>query len=141
MWYPALKEGHLTKAARLATCLEKPRDLINRWIVSRHEELALTEPAVDEHEAGSIDPCPEAEPPARLLQLQKLRKPRPPEPIRSYDCQQNPRGRAELLQNRRNPRIGRKSIRLPPIPWLEKKFRPKSIGIAERRKRRQATVR
>ena len=48
--------------------LEKPRDLINRWIVSRHEELALTEPdAVDEHEAGSIDPCPEAEPPARLL--------------------------------------------------------------------------
>ena len=67
-WYSALEERRLTKAACLATCLEKPRDLINRWIVSRHEELALTEPdAVDEHEAGSIDPCPEAEPPARLL--------------------------------------------------------------------------
>ena len=64
-WYPALEEGRLTKAACLATCLEKPLDLINRWIVSRYEELALTEPdAVDEHEAGSIDPCPEAEPPS-----------------------------------------------------------------------------
>ena len=62
-WYPALKEGRLTKAACLATCLEKPRDLKNRWIVTRHEELALTEPdAVDEHEAGTKDPCPEAEP-------------------------------------------------------------------------------
>ena len=67
-WYPALKEGRLTKATWLATCLEKPRDLINRWIVTRHEELALTDPdAVDEHEAGTIDPWPEAEPPARLL--------------------------------------------------------------------------
>ena len=67
-WYPALEGGRLTIAACLATCLEKPRDLINRWIVSRHEELALTDPdAVDEHEAGSTVPCPEAEPPDRLL--------------------------------------------------------------------------
>ena len=66
--YPALEEGRLTKAACSATCLEKPRDLINRWIVSRHEEPALTDPdAVDEHEAGSTEPCPEAEPPNRLL--------------------------------------------------------------------------
>ena len=67
-WYPALEEGRLTKAACLATCLEKPCDLINRWIVSRHEEPALTDPdAVDEHEAGSTEPCLEAEPPDRLL--------------------------------------------------------------------------
>ena len=66
--YPALKEGHRNKAACLATCLEKPCDLIIRWIVTRHEELALTETdAVDEHEAGTKDPCPESEPPARLL--------------------------------------------------------------------------
>ena len=67
-WYPALERGRLTIAACLVTCLEKPRNLINRWIVSRHEELALTDPdAVDEHEAGSTDPCPEAEPPDCLL--------------------------------------------------------------------------
>ena len=67
--YPAREEGRLAIAACLATCLEKPRDLINRWIVSRHEELALTDPdAIDEHEAGSTDPCPEAKPPDRPLQ-------------------------------------------------------------------------
>ena len=50
----------------MATCLEKPHDFTNCWIVSRHEELALTDPDVaDVHEAGSIDPCPEAEPLAR----------------------------------------------------------------------------
>ena len=44
------------------------RDLINRWIVSRYEELALIDlDAVNEPEAGSTDPCPEAEPPNRLL--------------------------------------------------------------------------
>ena len=68
-WYPAREEGRLAIDACLATCLEKLRDLINRWIVSRHEELALTDPdAVDEHEAGSTDPCPEAKPPDRPLQ-------------------------------------------------------------------------
>ena len=67
-WYPALEEGRLTKTACLATCLEKRCELINRWIVSRHEKPALTDPdAVDEHEAGSTEPCPEAEPPDRLL--------------------------------------------------------------------------
>ena len=61
-WYPTREEGRLAIAACLATCLEKPRDLTNRWIVSRHEKLALTDPdAVDAHEAGSTDPCPEAE--------------------------------------------------------------------------------
>ena len=64
-------------------------------------------------------------------QNQKLRKPRtlgPPEDERSF------------LQNRRKQRIGRKSIRLPPIPRLEKNLCPKSVGIVEKRKIRQATV-
>ena len=65
--------------------------------------------------------------------LQKLRKPRPLGPIRSYDCQQDPRGRAELFQNRRNQRIGRKGICLPPIPRLEKSICPQSIGIVRLR--------
>ena len=50
----------------MATCLEKPHDFTNRWIVSRHEELALTDPDVaDVREVGSKDPGPEAEPPDR----------------------------------------------------------------------------
>ena len=37
-------------------------------VCPRHEELALTDPDnVNEHEAGSKDPCPEAKPPDRLL--------------------------------------------------------------------------
>ena len=67
-WYPVLGGGRLTIASCLATCLEQPRDLINHRIVSRQEELALTDPdAADEHEAGSTEPCPEAGPPDSLL--------------------------------------------------------------------------
>ena len=67
-WYPALEGGRLTIASCVATCLKQPRDLINRRIVSRQEELALTDPdAVDEHEVGSTEPCPEAEPLDSLL--------------------------------------------------------------------------
>ena len=48
--------------------MEKPRELINRWIDTRHEEQALTDlDVVTAPEAGSTDPCPEAEPPNRLL--------------------------------------------------------------------------
>ena len=46
----------------MATCLEKPHDFTNHWIVSRHEELALTDPdVVDVHGAGSKDRGPEVE--------------------------------------------------------------------------------
>ena len=65
------------------------RDLINRWIVSRYEELALIDPdAINEPEAGSTDPCPEAEPPNRLLPA--------PEAPETKDSGA-PRGRVELF--------------------------------------------
>ena len=99
---------------------------MNRWIVSKYEELALIDPdVVTEPEAGSTDPCPEAEPPNRLLpapEAPETKDSGPPEDERSF------------LQNRRKQRIGRKSIRLPPIPWLEKNLCPKSVGIMEKRK-------
>ena len=87
--------------------------------------------AVNEPEAGSTDPCPEAEPPNRLLpapEAPETKELGPPEDERSF------------LQNHRKQRIGRKSISLSPLPWLEKNLCPKSIGIVEKRKIRQATV-
>ena len=48
-----------------------------------------------------------------------------------------PRGRAEQLTESHK---ARKSIRLPPIPWLEKNLCPKSGGIVEKTKIGQATV-
>ena len=72
----------------MATCLEKPHNFTNRWIVSRHEELALTDPDVaDECEVGSADPCPEAEPLDRPPLTPGARKPWSLGPIRSYDHQ------------------------------------------------------
>ena len=69
--------------------LEKLSELINRWIDTRYEEQALTDlDVVTALEAGSTDPCPEAEPPNRLL----------PDPV-APETQGHwaPRGRAELL--------------------------------------------
>ena len=69
--------------------LEKASELINRWIVTRYEELALTDPdVVTASEAGSTDPCPEAEPPNRLLP--------DPEAPETKDTGA-PRGRAKVL--------------------------------------------
>ena len=39
-----------------------------------------------------------------------------------------PEDERSFLQNRRNQRIGRKSIRLPPIPWLEKNLSQEHWG-------------
>ena len=57
------KMGRRARADCLATCLEKPLGWANRWIVSKHEETALTPPdETDESGAVEEDPGTEEEP-------------------------------------------------------------------------------
>ena len=82
-------------------------------------------------EVGSTDPCPEAEPPNRLLL-----DPEAPENKDTGD----PRGRAEFLTESHKAAHREEKHAPATHSMVEKDLYPKSVGIEEKRKIRQATV-